>query len=151
MLLHTDYSLITAHYQTTKPYIVKKYLVSLSMLALMAACGGKEEKKETTDAASAATTASNDLSSNPDYVKGLELIGKSDCLTCHKVSEKVIGPSYKDVAEKYENTEENIAMLAGKIIKGGQGVWGNIPMTPHPAITEDDAKAMVKYILLLKK
>ncbi|TDO26384.1 c-type cytochrome [Sediminibacterium goheungense] len=129
---------------------MKKYLVSLSMLALMAACGGKEEKKETA-AAPAATTASSDLSSNPDYVKGLELIGKSDCLTCHKVSDKVIGPSYKDVAEKYENTEENIAMLAGKIIKGGQGVWGNIPMTPHPAITEDDAKAMVKYILLLKK
>lgn len=150
MLLHTDYSLLTAHYQTTKPYTVKKYLVSLSMLALMAACGGKEEKKETAETP-AATTASSDLSSNPDYAKGLELIGKSDCLTCHKVSDKVIGPSYKDVAEKYENTEENIAMLAGKIIKGGQGVWGNIPMTPHPAITEDDAKAMVKYILLLKK
>lgn len=120
------------------------------MLALMAACGGKEEKKENA-AATAATTASSDLSSNPDYVKGLELIGKSDCLTCHKVGEKLIGPSYKDVAEKYENTDENIAMLAGKIIKGGQGVWGQIPMTAHPAVTEDDAKAMVKYILLLKK
>ncbi len=118
------------------------------MLALMAACGGSEEKK---DAAAPATTASNDLSSNPDYVKGLELIGKSDCLTCHKVSDKLIGPSYKEVAAKYENTEENITMLSGKIIKGGQGVWGTVPMTAHPTVTEDDAKAMVKYILLLKK
>lgn len=128
---------------------VKKYLVFLSLLALMAACGGSEEKKDTT--AAPVATASDDLSSNPDYVKGLELIGKSDCLTCHKVGDKLIGPSYKEVAEKYENTEENISLLAGKIIKGGQGVWGQVPMTAHPAITEDDAKAMVKYILLLKK
>lgn len=117
---------------------------------MMAACGGSEEKKDNASAP-AATTASDDLSSNPDYTKGLELIGKSDCLTCHKVGDKLIGPSYKEVAAKYENTEENITMLAGKIIKGGQGVWGSIPMTAHPAITEDDAKAMVKYILLLKK
>ncbi len=120
------------------------------MLAILAACGGNEEKKET-GATTAATTATNDLSSNPDYVKGLELIGKSDCLTCHKVGDKLIGPSYKEVAEKYENTEENITMLAGKIIKGGQGVWGAVPMTAHPGISEDDAKAMVKYIMLLKK
>jgi cytochrome c len=129
---------------------VKKYLLSLSLLAILAACGGGEEKKEET-AATATTTAADDLSSNPDYVKGLELIGKSDCLTCHKVGDKLIGPSYKEVAEKYENTEENITMLAGKIIKGGQGVWGAVPMTAHPAISVDDAKAMVKYIMLLKK
>jgi len=129
---------------------VKKYLVSLSLLALMAACGGSEEKKDSA-AAPVATTASDDLSSNPDYVKGLELIGKSDCLTCHKVGDKLIGPSYKEVAAKYENTDENITLLAGKIIKGGQGVWGSVPMTAHPAVTEEDAKAMVKYIFLLKK
>lgn len=129
---------------------MKKYLVSLSLLALMAACGGSEEKKDTA-AAPTATTTSDDLSSNPDYTKGLELIGKSDCLTCHKVGDKLIGPSYKEVAAKYDNTEENITMLAGKIIKGGQGVWGSVPMTAHPAVTEDDAKAMVKYIFLLKK
>lgn len=129
---------------------MKKYLLSLSLLAILVACGGGEEKKEET-AATATTTAADDLSSNPDYVKGLELIGKSDCLTCHKVGDKIIGPSYREVAEKYENTEENITMLAGKIIKGGQGVWGKVPMTPHPAISEDDAKAMVKYIMLLKK
>ncbi|MFZ6022896.1 MAG: c-type cytochrome [Bacteroidota bacterium] len=129
---------------------MKKYLVSLSLLALMAACGGSEEKKDSA-AAPVATTASDDLSSNPDYVKGLELIGKSDCLTCHKVGDKLIGPSYKEVAAKYENTDENITLLAGKIIKGGQGVWGSVPMTAHPAVTEEDAKAMVKYIFLLKK
>ena len=80
----------------------------------------------------------------------MELIAKSDCLTCHKVGEKLIGPSYKDVAAKYESNDENIAMLAGKIIKGGQGVWGQIPMTAHQQLSEADAKQMVKYILLLK-
>jgi cytochrome c len=67
------------------------------------------------------------------------------------VKEKNIGPAYQDVANKYENNDENIALLASKIIKGGSGVWGAIPMTPHPQISEDDAKQMVKYVLLLKK
>ena len=127
---------------------MKKMYLTLPLFALIVACGGGTEKKEV---AGAATEQVVDLSSNPDYQKGLELIGKSDCLTCHKVSEKNIGPAYKDVAAKYENTEENVKMLAGKIIKGGSGVWGNIPMTPHPTVSQEDAEAMVKYIFLLKK
>ncbi len=59
--------------------------------------------------------------------------------------------AYKDVAAKYENNEENLTLLAGKIIKGGAGVWGQVPMTPHPALSEEDAKQMVKYIFLLRK
>lgn len=125
---------------------VKKITTALLALSFLCSCGNQGEKKESTSAASSTT----DLSSNPDYQKGLELIAKSDCLTCHKVSEKLIGPAYKEVAAKYENTEENITMLAGKIIKGGQGVWGQIPMTAHPQLSESDAKQMVKYILLLK-
>ncbi len=132
---------------------MKKIIVLLLATASIAACSSEPEKKEApapaTDAVSAASA--NDLSSNPDYSKGLALVGKSDCLTCHKISDKLIGPAYKDVAAKYDATEENIAMLAGKIIKGGKGVWGEIPMTPHPQISEADAKQMVKYIMLLKK
>lgn len=127
---------------------MKKIYLTLPLIALIIACGGGNEKKEE---AGTETAEVVDLSSNPDYQKGLELIGKSDCLTCHKVSEKNIGPAYKDVAAKYENTDENIKMLAGKIIKGGQGVWGPIPMTPHTSLSEADAEQMVKYILLLKK
>ena len=127
---------------------MKKMYLTLPLIALIIACGGGTEKKE--DAGNT-TAAVVDLSSNPDYQKGLELIGKSDCLTCHKVSDKNIGPAYKDVAAKYENTDENVKMLAGKIIKGGQGVWGAIPMTPHTSLSQADAEQMVKYILLLKK
>ena len=127
---------------------MKKMYLTLPLFALIVACGGGNEKK---DDAGTTTAAVVDLSSNPDYQKGLELVGKSDCLTCHKVSDKNIGPAYKDVAAKYENTDENVKMLAGKIIKGGQGVWGAIPMTPHTSLSEADAEQMVKYILLLKK
>ena len=126
---------------------VKKISIALFALMLLGACSSGGDKKE---AAPAPASAGSSLSSNPDYQKGLELIAKSDCLTCHKVGEKLIGPSYKDVSAKYESNDENIAMLAGKIIKGGQGVWGQIPMTAHPQLSEADAKQMVKYIFLLK-
>lgn len=130
---------------------MKKYYVVISLVAFMGACSNNStEKKEEKPAEATAPTAANDLSSNPDYQKGLALIAKSDCLTCHKVGEKLTGPAYRDVANKYENTEANIDLLAGKIIKGGTGVWGQIPMTPHATLSEDDAKQMVKYILLLR-
>ena len=93
-----------------------------------------------------------DLSVNPDYQKGLELISKSNCLTCHKVDETLIGPKYRDVANKYTGLPDTIIRhLAGKIINGGKGVWGEVLMTPHPEVSQEDAEAMVKYILLLKK
>jgi cytochrome c len=129
---------------------VKKYFVVIAVLGIITACGGNDKPADASKD-SPKTTAADELSANPDYQKGLELIANSDCLTCHKVSDKLTGPSYKEVAAKYENTDENVSLLAGKIIKGGQGVWGPVPMTPHPTISEDDAKQMVKYILLLKK
>ncbi len=85
-----------------------------------------------------------------DIKKGEALISKSDCLACHKVDIKVLGPSYKDVANKYPNNAATVNQLVDKIKKGGSGVWGAIPMSPHPALSDDDAKAMVRYILSLK-
>ena len=129
---------------------MKKVLFILSTAIIVIACGGgsTEAGKATTEAT--ASTA-NALSDNPDYQKGLALIAGSDCLTCHKISEKNIGPSYKDVAAKYDNTEENVKMLAGRVIKGGSGNWGAIPMTPHPQLKQEDVEQMIKYIFLLKK
>lgn len=129
---------------------MKKVLGTIVTVVALFACGGNKESK-TGDVAATASTSTSSLSDNPDYQKGLALVGKSDCLTCHKVSEKNIGPAYKDVAAKYENTDANVKMLAEKIIKGGSGNWGAIPMTPHPALSQDDAEALAKYVLLLKK
>ena len=119
-------------------------------MVFIGACSSNQSETKT-DVSAAAPAPANDLSANPDYQKGVALIAKSDCLTCQKTDSKLIGPAYKDVAAKYENNEANVTLLAGKIIKGGTGVWGQIPMTPHAALSEADAKALAKYVLLLRK
>lgn len=83
--------------------------------------------------------------------EGEKLISKSDCMGCHKIDKKLIGPSYLEIAKKYPANDKNINYLSDKIIKGGTGVWGQIPMSGHATIKKDDAKKMVKYILSLKK
>ncbi len=97
------------------------------------------------DAEPAAAAASGDVT------KGSKLIAMSDCLACHNEEKKVVGPAYVDVAKKYELNDKNVDYLAGKIIQGGKGVWGEVPMTPHPNISEADAKDMARYILSLNK
>lgn len=82
--------------------------------------------------------------------KGAQLMAASDCASCHRDAEKLVGPGYKDIAAKYPNTDANVSMLAGKIISGGKGNWGDIAMTPHPGLSEADAKEMTRYILSLK-
>jgi len=129
---------------------LKKYFVTVAALAIIAACNSGTTTTSSSDSGSSAAPAADDISANPDYQKGLALVAANDCLTCHKVSEKLTGPAYQDVANKYENTDANVKMLAEKILKGGSGVWGAVAMTPHPALAEADAEQMVKYILLLK-
>ncbi|MGC4129588.1 MAG: c-type cytochrome [Bergeyella sp.] len=82
-------------------------------------------------------------------IPGYSLITGSDCLSCHKDNERFIGPSYAEVAEKY--SEKDIELLASKIIDGGVGTWGQVPMQAHPNISKEDAKKMVEYILSMKK
>ncbi|WP_276090743.1 c-type cytochrome [Pedobacter sp. JY14-1] len=96
-------------------------------------------------------TATETPAPKPEKLAGEGLIQKSDCLACHNVSKKIVGPAYKAVAAKYEANDANIEALAEKIINGGAGVWGAVPMSPHPALSKTDAKEMVKYILSLKK
>ena len=125
---------------------MKKYCIVLSLSIISFACGNQSNSSDKKEGAE--TTSVMD---SPDYQKGLSLVAKSDCFTCHKLRDASTGPAYGAVAAKYENTEANVEMLAGKIIAGGQGVWGQVPMVAHPQISKDDAKAMVKYILLLKE
>lgn len=82
---------------------------------------------------------------------GLELIAQSDCLTCHKIEERSIGPAYKQVSLKYTATETTINKLVEKVFKGGSGVWGDVPMTPHNTYNKADIRKMVLYVLSLRK
>lgn len=79
-----------------------------------------------------------------------ELGKKHNCLVCHTVDKKVIGPSYKEVAAKYRGDNAAPAKLFDKVKKGGQGVWGQIPMAPNPTVPDADIKALVKWILSQK-
>ena len=126
---------------------MKKLVVFAALCTAMVACGSADTDKGAEEKpAETASTAPGPGA----HEKGLEMIGALDCTTCHKISEKNIGPAYTEVAQKYEATDENIAMLADKIIKGGSGTWGTVPMTPHPGLSADSAKEMVRYILSLK-
>jgi len=133
---------------------MKKTIIIL-LTAFAIACNNASDKSaKSTDASSSSTASAEDAVppglTKEEYEKAISLIASSDCLTCHKVDEKVTGPSYRDVSKKYESTDANIEMLANKVKKGGSGVWGQAMMTPHDTLSLDDAKVMVKYILALK-
>lgn len=82
---------------------------------------------------------------------GKALIDNSDCKSCHLVDQRSAGPSFKEVAVKYEKQEGAVGQLAEKIIKGGGGVWGDASMAAHPQVSPDDARKMVEYIMSLSK
>jgi cytochrome c len=81
---------------------------------------------------------------------GLAAIQRSDCLTCHKINDKSIGPSFSSIAKKYSPTQKNTQYLVNKIKNGGAGVWGPVPMAAHPSIGVVQVQQMVEYILSLK-
>jgi cytochrome c len=141
----------------------KTWIILLS--ACMAACNNGSSTDKATNGSDTGTTAGTAADNagqstgsttlppgitQADVDKGLNLVATSDCTTCHQINAKVTGPSYADVANKYEATKENIAMLADKVVKGGTGVWGQVPMLPHDGLPQEDAVAMVKYVLSLK-
>ncbi len=76
-----------------------------------------------------------------------EIASKNACMGCHAVDKKVVGPSYKDIAAKYKGQADAVDKLAKKVKAGGSGVWGPIPMHANAAISEADAKTVVKWIL----
>jgi cytochrome c len=140
---------------------MKKILILFAAASFIMSCGNNNDTNNNTAGTSTDTAASTNTdagnatpaggAASADADKGLNLIAGSDCLTCHKVEEKLVGPAYRDVAKKYPDTPEMIDSLSNKIIHGGAGNWGPVAMTPHPALSKADAETMVKYILSLKQ
>lgn len=75
------------------------------------------------------------------------LANSKNCMACHAVERKLVGPSYKDVAKKYAGQQDATEHLATKIVKGGSGVWGAIPMPANPQINDADAKKLAAWVL----
>lgn len=114
--------------------------------ALIISCGTKNE-----NSATAANEEATSGTVTPEYMieRGLQLVEGSDCKTCHHPTAKIVGPSHTEVAKKYEFTKANVTLLSDKIIKGGSGVWGDVPMNPHTDITPAEAERMAMYVLSL--
>jgi len=158
---------------------MRKTALLLSVCALLAACDtgykkdGPDEARSVKEASSAELKSDSASGTNIAAVAhqpqvdtsiskigtehsgglvstGAKLIAGSDCTSCHKERGKLVGPAYADVAHKYPSNEANITMLANKVIQGGKGNWGEIPMSPHPGLSLTDAKEMTKYILSLR-
>ena len=121
---------------------MKKTVFMIMVVAALTSCGGggkTEEKPKVVD-----------ITEDPVYQKGVEIVANSDCKTCHMIDEKNVGPAWRDVANKYADSANAVAYLSHKIINGGSGVWGQVPMAAHPTMPQEDAEALAKYVLLLK-
>lgn len=128
-------------------------LIVLGCVGLaLASCGNPDSAEKTAQATTTAdTTATVSAQTPAEMLPGEKLMAKADCSGCHNKTQKVIGPAYVDIAAKYPSNETNISHLADVVIKGSKGTWGELPMTPHPNLSKDDAKQMVTWILSLKK
>lgn len=125
---------------------MKKTLILMTGIIILIACGNNETAEKKVD------NPQSQQAEDPTIQKGLELVASNDCFGCHKVAEQLTGPAYQDVAERYkDSTGAVVDTLAGRIIRGSVGHWGPAQMTPHANLSEEDAKAMVHYVLSLKK
>ena len=79
-----------------------------------------------------------------------ELAQKKNCMACHALDKKLVGPAYKDVAAKYAGQKDAVDKLAAKVIKGGSGVWGQVPMPANAQVNEAEAKQLVQWIMTIK-
>jgi cytochrome c len=78
------------------------------------------------------------------------LAQQSGCLACHTVDKKLVGPSYREIAERYRKDKGAEANLVKKVKEGGKGVWGDIPMTPNAHVKDQDIKTIVQWVLSIK-
>ncbi len=124
---------------------MKKILLAGTLGLMIISCSKKENTAEVVSS-SEAVAVSEPAQSN---LSGEQIMETLDCSGCHSVNERMIGPSYKEIAGKY--SEKDTELLASKIIEGGSGVWGSVPMAAHPQVSKEDAKKMVEYILSQKK
>jgi cytochrome c len=135
--------------------IIKLITPALCAVFTISVCtGSAQAKKKVVARKKPATTVVKappppPFATEAEITDGKDLIAKSDCLTCHKIEDKLVGPAYTAIAAKYPQDQSSVNTLTEKIITGGKGVWGPVPMAPHPAITQVDANKMIKYILTL--
>ena len=98
---------------------------------------------------SAVILASVGLHAAPAFAQA-DLAQKKNCMACHATDKKLVGPAYKDVAAKYAGQKDAVDKLADKIIKGGSGVWGPVPMPANAQVNDAEAKKLAAWVLTQK-
>jgi cytochrome c len=134
---------------------MKRLAIPLLMMMIMGTVHAQTKpaagsKKAPAKPAAKSKTAVTPAIKKEDIEEGKVLLSKSDCLACHKVDTRIVGPAYAEVAKKYPYSTANVDLLCAKIINGGSGTWGAVPMAAHPALAATDVKKMVTYILSLQ-
>ncbi len=135
---------------------MKKLILVIIIAATLAvySCGNQEGAKNQSKFTPATDSLVNSTGGVGDAAgtasPGSKLIAGNDCKTCHAIDAKLIGPSFHDIANKYENNDAMADELAQKIVKGGYGRWGTVPMTAHPNVSIAQARDMASYVLSLK-
>ncbi|WP_373524601.1 c-type cytochrome [Aquiflexum sp.] len=129
-------------------------VIAISALAYSCGGGGSSSSTETTTStpppAAAPVSLEEKYKDDPVFVAGSAKAKEAGCTACHMIQRKIVGPSYADVAAKYENNAENVALLTSHVINGNVGVWGEVPMPAHPQVSKEDVETIVKYVLILK-
>lgn len=80
----------------------------------------------------------------------LDLAKARNCLNCHGLDRKIVGPAFKDVATRYAGRADMVPVLAAKIVKGGGGAWGPVPMAANPGVSADEAKRLAAWVLTVR-
>lgn len=128
-------------------------VIAISALSFSCGGGGSSSSTETTTStppAAAPISLEDKYKDDPVFVAGSAKAKEAGCTACHMIQRKIVGPSYADVAAKYENNAENVAMLTAHVINGNVGVWGEVPMPAHPHLNQEDVETIIKYVLILK-
>jgi len=136
--------------------MTKRLIIILCVCFMVAGCAGNSTNQKSsadtvsidsdarTKTADSARENSNTISIMTSTDEGAALIVKNDCRNCHKEREKLIGPAFSEIANRYGHYD--IDSLAAKIIKGGSGHWGDASMSPHPLLSITEARVIVKFI-----
>ncbi len=128
---------------------IKNSFLAIAIMLVVASCGSNKTENAVKEDYGTPDESAAPVAAVDAIAQGELLVKASDCKTCHHPTNKIIGPSHTDVAKKYDFTQASVTLLATKIIGGGSGVWGEIPMTPHPDISQADAEKMARYVLSL--
>ncbi len=127
------------------------YISFLVLTLFLFSCSNDEKNIEETNQNTLLTDSIHDETitiqkADTIQIGGAQLMRSSDCYTCHADKQDLVGPSFLKISLKYSKNTENVELLSTKIIKGGQGVWGKVPMQAHPALSRKDVAEMLNYI-----